>query len=176
MSLFPFLMILLLLGNNFSPTTANSLPTLSKKSMGLNGLHLKLGAIHVSWSWQITWFAWFIFLCLARCHPLMYWLCVQTGTTLTLAVAKCCMIGSQKNSILRMILSLFTQNWFMIFRLTDFYCPFFFSGFHTNFRLGFLIILYLINWLKPGTETLATLLQLLTLSSTKWAIVLTDDT
>lgn len=49
MSLLRFLMVLLLLGNNFSPTTANSLPTLSKKSTGLNGLHLKLGAIHVSW-------------------------------------------------------------------------------------------------------------------------------
>jgi hypothetical protein len=49
MSLLRFLMILLLLGNNFSPMTANSLPTLNKKSTGLNGVHLKLGAIHVSW-------------------------------------------------------------------------------------------------------------------------------
>jgi uncharacterized membrane protein len=40
------------------------------------------------------------------------------------------MIGSQINSILRMILSLFTQISLMIFRLTDFYYSFFFCFSH----------------------------------------------
>jgi|688.fasta_scaffold257303_2 hypothetical protein len=54
MSSLRFLIILLVLATNYfsriTTDAASSLPTLSKRRMNLNGVHLKFGAIHVSWS------------------------------------------------------------------------------------------------------------------------------